>query len=176
MKLNGTSYTKAVNRPDLKEIPIDNCNLWIRWGAPWGFGNLMRRVTDIEDELIFLTKNTPTTVIQSTSPKGSSNYLNTNIGIGRNCCWKNGHRNDKKDLYQKTVREEMEIEGEKLQKTRKHHNKVAIKPSLKTDGLKLMWKKKWWRLRKLRMLRLSVIHYQKEILMLNPSRKERLRP
>jgi len=26
MKLNGTSYTKAVNRPDLKEIPIDNCN------------------------------------------------------------------------------------------------------------------------------------------------------
>jgi len=61
----GTLYAKAVNRSDLKKLPLDPDNLWeYVEELHLEFDELFKRIERTEEELMTLQKNKPTGLTQ----------------------------------------------------------------------------------------------------------------
>jgi len=90
-----TSYVRAANRPDLRKIPIDPANPceYVE-ELHQNFGELIKRVMYIEDELITLQENKSTTLTQ---PQVSQKHL---VGVA----------NASTQIEKKIAAEKMEIE------------------------------------------------------------------
>ncbi len=56
----GTSYVKTAGRPEMKKIPLDPVNPWAYAEDLYqDFGDLLKRVTELENELWDLKKKYP---------------------------------------------------------------------------------------------------------------------
>jgi hypothetical protein len=158
----GTSYTKQPNKPQYREIPIDN-------SMPWEFAECMYesycqlhcRVLDVEAELIYLKQKKPTPIIQSQYTKKplittANACTQTMVDTGTETMeieakkpivrrWIRCSSLKKKTFYtkmyykKKVQRDEMEIEVETKQKSRKHQKSNTTKA--KTRWIKTYVKK-----------------------------------
>jgi len=147
----GTSYAKAANRPDLRELFMDPANPWeyaeeSSQAIVQSFVNHRERLERIEEELMTLQKNKPNALTQpQVSKKHQVKVANASIHIEEQNAaekvkieikerrWIRCSSLKKKIFYtklyfvKKTDREEMEVEGERTKKTHKCHKISVIK-------------------------------------------------
>jgi hypothetical protein len=157
----GTSYVKTAGRPEMKKIPLDPVNPWAYAEDLYqDFGDLLKRVTELENELWDLQKKIPTTLAQ---PPSTKKFLTAAANMSTQTeqmfsaekmeiettkrRWIKCSSLKKKNYYTKVytvkraAKEEMEVEGEIKKKTRKSQKPRAIKSQLKVRWYKTYIKK-----------------------------------